>query len=70
MGTAFESADVMCPYYVKSKECVISCEGMEDGIHCHQVFDSGKAKKQWMQHICNEDYRACRYARMVKEKYE
>ena len=69
MGTAFEAVDVMCPYYVKSENCEISCEGMEEGIHCRQVFENGKAKKQWMQHICNSDYMACSYARMLEKHH-
>lgn len=66
----YEAGNVYCPFYVKSKDLMISCEGMEEGIHCHQIFDSQKAKRQWMNLICNEDYHSCPYAKMLERKYE
>lgn len=59
MSTKFkEDAYVLCPYYRKEAAIEIKCSGI-CGTHTMQIFESGKAKREFKEDFCMSLYQNC-----------
>ena len=72
----FGDQDVRCPFYTKSDNASISCEGVEDHMSTKSIFraESGallrEDKERYMIKFCNSDYEKCRICQMLMQKYD
>lgn len=72
----YGDADVLCPFYSKSDNASISCEGVEDNMSTKNIFrlPSGailrEDKERYMQRFCTCNYEDCRVYQMLMKKYD
>ncbi len=69
MATAYESADVKCPFYQSSGKQQVICEGVEDGSTITNVWKDPKQCAGFKRRYCKSDYRRCEIYRMLSRKY-
>lgn len=73
---SYGDADVKCPFYNKSDDISISCEGVCGCSVNKTVFrtDQGnflrQKKKEYMDKFCKGDFESCRLYQMLEGKYE
>ena len=72
----YGDADVKCPFFNKSDEISISCEGVDNGMITKNIFRTEQGnflrqkKKEYSDRYCKGDYKNCRLYQMLDEKYE
>ena len=63
------SNEVLCPFYHSEDAYRICCEGLEEGSTVHVVFSSSTKKQSFSRRYCCKDYKACKIANILYEKY-
>lgn len=66
---AWKDVDVQCPFYRRSTERQIVCEGLTEKGNLTQSFRRMKDKEKHMGVYCCGRYRECRLYRMLMDKY-
>lgn len=72
----YGDADAKCPFYAKSDNASISCEGVEENMATKNIFRASSGailredKERYMVKYCNCDYKQCRVYQMLMQKYE
>jgi len=72
----YGDADVVCPFYIKSDNASIFCEGVEDNMATKNIFRASSGallredKDKYMIKFCNCDYEKCRIYQMLLKKYD
>lgn len=68
---SFGDETIICPYYVKSDQNSITCEGLEDqssNNSFRQWFRWPKKKQKWKQgYCCSFDYEQCPISQMIEQ---
>ena len=70
MANNFLSADVGCPFYHDYVSHELRCEGVKDNSSIHLAFGSPTDRRDYMHEYCYTNYKNCKVARMLYEKYE
>lgn len=78
MSTSYADADVVCPYYQKSDNGYVQCEGIGgDDTATRLLFRdalTGKpmkdSKNEHMTSKCEHDYESCPVFKMLEGKYK
>ncbi len=66
-----ESDTACCPFYIGHTALSIFCEGPVTRCTTHLCFDDQRRRSQFLECHCEcMDYKACRVAKMLEEKYE
>ena len=63
----YKSVDVKCPFYKKSDNNQIICEGMTDDSTIHMCFSCTKSKNNHSKVFCENHYDKCEIYRAVME---
>ena len=68
----FDSKYVKCPYYHRSDNNRICCEGVDKENTLNIVFESPSRKKEFMQRFCFDTKlcHSCAVCKMLDEKWE
>ena len=61
---------VKCPYYIRSAEYSITCEGLNDGQEIATRFSTRDGKEYYAKHHCELIGSKCPIRQMLNEKYE
>ena len=69
MPSNFGDQDAICPFFKRSTEKRISCEGITDGCLTHIEFNSRNKKKMHRKIFCDRKYENCEVYRMLEDKY-
>lgn len=65
------SSGAYCPFYRYDDRSVIACEGCIKGSSIHMAFASPAVKKLYLDKVCStKNYRRCRVAMMLEQKWE
>ena len=70
MPTSYDYANAKCPYFIKSKQTRITCEGITDGSVILLEFFTNEKKNQHRNIFCDNKYKNCEVCRMLDEKNE
>ena len=60
---------VGCPFYLRSGDISITCEGHRTGVKTVSLFSRTLDKSDYEQRYCAEGYRHCPVYGMAMEKY-
>ena len=63
------SNEVLCPFYHSEDSYRICCEGLDDDSTIHVVFASSVKKTAYSVRYCCQNYKACKMAHILYEKY-
>lgn len=66
-----ESKYVVCPYYRRSLQNRICCEGLGERNTINLVFEDTHGNDRYRTHYCNSlnNYKHCRVCMMLDQKY-
>lgn len=70
MPNYFYDQEALCPFFHRSTDKDITCEGITDGCITKIAFNSRKKKKMHSDIFCNKKYENCEVYRMLEKKYE
>ena len=76
MGFNYYEANVNCPFFQRSNDKSITCEGVKANTINQVVFRSEqgdflrKEKQQYMNQYCCNNYKECLVYQMLNKKYE
>lgn len=61
---------VECPFFHDYVSQELRCEGVKENSSTHIAFSSPAERRDYMHQFCYNNYKNCRVARMLYEKYE
>lgn len=59
-----------CPFYIRSAEYSITCEGIADGQEVATRFSTAKGKRAYAHKHCEQIDSSCPIRRLLLSKYE
>lgn len=70
MGKYMTENSVLCPFYRAEESHCIHCEGLEDNSSIRLTYAHMGKKKAYRDRFCKDEYKKCRIAGMLFEKWE
>lgn len=70
MANNFEDANVKCPFFSKTKNERIICEGITDECISVLKFENKKGLERYKIRHCDSNYEKCHLYKALEEKYD
>lgn len=66
-----EYKSIQCPYFKRTKNLTITCEGFMPDVNVQMNFFSEKSRKSYMDDFCKTDkcWKGCALYQLAAEKY-
>ena len=69
MANNFEDANAKCPFFSKTKNERIICEGVTEGCASVLKFENKQSLSKYKIRHCDADYEKCVLCKALEEKY-
>ena len=69
MPKGVEKAEVKCPFYLSELKTTLRCEGVINNTTTVNYFRSKEEFAEYHKKFCENDYKNCRYAKLISERY-
>lgn len=68
---SFEAKYVVCPFYIRSDQNRICCEGVDGNNTINLVYEDAKKRREYSNKFCRNTigYKKCAICQMLNRKY-
>lgn len=68
---SYESKYVVCPFYIRSDQNKICCEGVDDNNTLNLIYMDAKKRREYSDKYCRDEvnYKSCQICQMLYRKY-